>query len=176
MHYTLQKDNTKNLKQITRKGIARPQSQFPHSVSMSAVVYIFPRSVYSAAGKYVDRSWEYIIAHRHMNVEIGIEARNSFSGIHKCGFRCSARPDKKNIKNTCSEVHCVPRLWPSSAQPGTSCSSPAIVKGTFEQIVQPFIAKGTVNQHLISRIPLAPAVIGEIRMRRIAVRITLKRQ
>ena len=32
------------------------------------------RSAYSAAGKYVDRSWEYIIAHRHMSVEIGTKA------------------------------------------------------------------------------------------------------
>ncbi len=38
-------------------------------------VYSHDRSAYSAAGKYVDQSWEYIkIAHRHMNVEIWTEA------------------------------------------------------------------------------------------------------
>ncbi len=40
-------------------------------------IYIFPGSVclYSAAGKYVDRFWEYINrSQTHMNVEIGTEA------------------------------------------------------------------------------------------------------
>jgi hypothetical protein len=36
-------------------------------------IYSHDGCVYSAAGKYVDGSWEYI-AHRHMNVEIGTEA------------------------------------------------------------------------------------------------------
>ncbi len=34
-------------------------------------IYIFPRSIWLfCCRKYVDRSWEYIIVHRHMNVEI----------------------------------------------------------------------------------------------------------
>jgi hypothetical protein len=37
-------------------------------------IYSLDWSAYSAAGKYVDRSWEYLIAHRHMDVEIGTEA------------------------------------------------------------------------------------------------------
>jgi hypothetical protein len=47
--------------------MARPQSQFSYSCS---VCERFIYSAYSATGKYVDRSWEYIkIAHRHMNVD-----------------------------------------------------------------------------------------------------------
>ncbi len=39
------------------------------------VIYIFPRLVCLFCWrKYVDWSWDYIIAHRHMNVEIGAEA------------------------------------------------------------------------------------------------------
>ncbi len=38
-------------------------------------IYIFPRSIcLFFCRKYVDRSWEHIIAHRHMNVEIWTEA------------------------------------------------------------------------------------------------------
>ncbi len=35
-------------------------------------IYSHDRSAYSAAGKYMDRSWE--IAHRQMNMEVGTEA------------------------------------------------------------------------------------------------------
>ncbi len=42
-----------------RKGIARPQSQFHIHVSVS-VIYFHDWSAYSAAGKYVDGSWEYV--------------------------------------------------------------------------------------------------------------------
>ncbi len=37
-------------------------------------LYFQGRSSYSAAGKYVDRSGNIKIAHRHINVEIGTEA------------------------------------------------------------------------------------------------------
>jgi hypothetical protein len=46
---------------IHRKGIARrPQSQFPHSCVCDRFIYSHDRSAYSAAGKYADRSWEYL--------------------------------------------------------------------------------------------------------------------
>ncbi len=37
-------------------GIARPQSEFPHSCVCERFIYSNDRSAYSAAGKYVDRS------------------------------------------------------------------------------------------------------------------------
>ncbi len=39
---------------IPRKGIVRPQSQFPHSCVCERFIYSHDRSAYSAAGKYVD--------------------------------------------------------------------------------------------------------------------------
>jgi hypothetical protein len=49
-------------------------SQFLHSYIYERFIYFQDWSAYSAAGKYVDRSWEYKIAHRHRNVEIRTEA------------------------------------------------------------------------------------------------------
>ncbi len=46
-------------KNIPRKEIARPQCQFPHSCVCERFILTHDRSAYSAAGKYVDRSWEY---------------------------------------------------------------------------------------------------------------------
>jgi hypothetical protein len=80
---------------MSRKGIARPQSQFPHSCVCGRFLYSHHRSAYSAAGKY---AWtdpgNVLIAHRHMNVEIGTEAahfpeKEYINGIfvavlHKC--------------------------------------------------------------------------------------------
>jgi hypothetical protein len=48
-------------------------SQFLHSNICERFTYFQDPSACSAAGKYVDWSWEYI-AHRHINVEIGTEA------------------------------------------------------------------------------------------------------
>ncbi len=45
---------------IHRKGIAWPQSQFSHSCVREWFIYSHDGSAYSAAGKYVDQSWEYI--------------------------------------------------------------------------------------------------------------------
>jgi hypothetical protein len=46
--------NAENTKQILPKGIARSQSQFPHSCVCERFVYSYDQSAYSAAGKYVD--------------------------------------------------------------------------------------------------------------------------
>jgi hypothetical protein len=49
--------------------------QFLHSYICEKFIYFQDRSAYSAAGKYVDQSWEYTNrSQTHMNVEIGTEA------------------------------------------------------------------------------------------------------
>ncbi len=45
---------------IPRKGIVRPQFQFPHSCVCERILWSQDRSAYSAAGKFVDWSREYI--------------------------------------------------------------------------------------------------------------------
>jgi hypothetical protein len=43
---------------ISRKEIAWPQSQYPHSSECERFMYSHNQSAYSVAGKYVDRCWE----------------------------------------------------------------------------------------------------------------------
>jgi hypothetical protein len=77
---------------IPRKGTVRPQSQFLHSCFCERFIYSHHRSVYSAAGKYVDRSWEYINRSRtHECVTWDWGSAIPFLGKHKWDFRCSAK-------------------------------------------------------------------------------------
>jgi hypothetical protein len=106
---TLQRTNAENLKPNNpRKGIARPQSQFPHSCVCERFIYSNSNgpSAYSAAGKYVDRSWDYIIAQRLMNVGIGGRAIPR-KGIHKWDF----------LRSAC----CSRRIFSKSPRVGPKC-------------------------------------------------------
>ncbi len=58
--YTAKTQYRKFETNIPRKGIARPQSQFTHSCVCERFIYSRDRSAFSAAGKYVDRSLEYM--------------------------------------------------------------------------------------------------------------------
>ncbi len=60
---------------IPRKGIARPQAQFPHLCVCERFICSHDRSAYSAAGKYVDRSLTDICQWK-----LGLRPSNSFSG------------------------------------------------------------------------------------------------
>jgi hypothetical protein len=58
-----------------RKGIARPQSQFPHSCVCERFIYFHDGSAYSAAGNmWIDRGNIQIAHMRLMNLEIGTQA------------------------------------------------------------------------------------------------------
>ncbi len=75
------KDNTENSKQIFPE--EELCNQFSHSCVCERFIYLHDRSAYSAAGKYVDRSWEYIIIN-HLQTQwmrkLGLTPHNSFSG------------------------------------------------------------------------------------------------
>ncbi len=78
-------------KKYSQKGIARPQSQFPHSCFCERICP-HDRSAYSAAGKYVKRSWEYINCsqtHECGNWDWG--RAFPFLEKYKWDFRCSAQ-------------------------------------------------------------------------------------
>ncbi len=81
---------------IPIKGIARPQSQFSHSCVCERFIYSHDRSAYSAAGKYVDRSWKYLNrsqTHECGNWDWGHAV--PFLGIHKWDFRCTVGQQSK---------------------------------------------------------------------------------
>ncbi len=76
-----------------RKRIAPPQSQFPHSYVCERFIYSHDRSAYSAAGKYVDQSWEYINrSQTHECVNWDWRRAIPFLGIHTWDFRFSVHP------------------------------------------------------------------------------------
>ncbi len=67
---TLQGHNTENLKQIFPEKELRVASVPIFTFMCLLAIYIQysqDRSAYSATGKYMDRFWEYKIAHRHVN-------------------------------------------------------------------------------------------------------------
>ncbi len=71
---------------IPRKGIARPQSQFPHSCVCERFIYSHDGFAFSVAGNMWNDPRNIYIAHRYMNVERGMWLRSSQKGIHKWDF------------------------------------------------------------------------------------------
>jgi hypothetical protein len=69
---------------IPRKGIARPQSQFPHSCVYERLICSHGRSAYSAAGNIWTDIWEYI--NRSQTHELGLRPRNSQKRNTYMGF------------------------------------------------------------------------------------------
>ncbi len=51
---------------VPRKRIAPLQSKFPHSCVCKGFIHSRERYTYFPAAEQADRSWEYIIAHRHI--------------------------------------------------------------------------------------------------------------
>ncbi len=92
---------------IPRRGIARYQSQFPHYCVCEQCIYSHNRSAYSAAGKYEDRSWEYINGSQTQECGIWDWCRGHaipFLGTHKWDFcysvghvfyKCEGKKQKK---------------------------------------------------------------------------------
>ncbi len=77
---------------IPRKGIARTQCQFPLLCVCERFIYSQDRSAYSAAGKQVDRFWEYLNCpqtHECGNWDWEDPQFVFWEGIHKWDFRCS---------------------------------------------------------------------------------------
>ncbi len=105
-NYTAKPQYRKFETNIPRIGIARPQSQFPHLLVCvcERFIYSHDRSTYSAAGKYMDRSWEYIKrsqTHEWGNWDWGRAI--SFLGIHKWDFLCSVGEEDRSRKENILE-------------------------------------------------------------------------
>ncbi len=89
---------------IPSKGIARPQSQFPHSCVCERFIYLDDWST-----EYVERSWEYIIrsqTHECGNWDWGHAI--PFLGIHKWDFHSSVKKCTR-LQNTVYPVENKPK-------------------------------------------------------------------
>ncbi len=107
---TLQRQNTENWKQIfPEKELSCLSPNFHiHVLYMWAIFIVYSQSAYSATGKYVDGSWEYINrSQKHGCGNWDWGRAIPFLGIHKWDFRCSAIP--LNISTVCSlsSVNCL---------------------------------------------------------------------
>ncbi len=78
---------------VPRKGIAEPQSQFPHSCVCERFLYSHNRSAYSDAGKYVDRSWENKSLTDTWMWKLDWGRVHPFLGTHKWDFSCNVPVD-----------------------------------------------------------------------------------
>ncbi len=105
--FSLQRHNAKKSKQIfVVKELRGLSPNF--CIHVLWAIYIFPRSAYSAAGKYVGRSWEYINrsqTHECGNWDWG--GAIPFLGIHNLDFRCSFQENvkPKHIFNPIGRLH-----------------------------------------------------------------------
>ncbi len=91
LFYTAKTQYRKFETNIHRKRIAWPQSQFPHSCVCKRFIYSHDRSAYSAAGKYVDQSWERIThSQTHIMWKFDWGRAIPCLGIYKWEFCCSA--------------------------------------------------------------------------------------
>jgi hypothetical protein len=64
-----------------KRNCERPESQFPHSSVCERFICSHDQSAYSAAGKYVDQSWEYINrSQTHERWKLGLRPCNFLSG------------------------------------------------------------------------------------------------
>ncbi len=92
-------------------------SHFLHSYNCERFIYF--QSAYSAAGKYVDRSWEYINrsqTHECENWDWGRAMPRN--GIHKCDFPCSAYTHIPKFKQTPLQQYLLIKLEVSLNQGG----------------------------------------------------------
>ncbi len=121
----LQKTNTENWKKYSQK--RNCAATFPISTFMCLwAIYIFSRSIcLFCCRKYVDRSWEYKIAHRHMNVKSGIKAaqfpeKEYINGIFVAGwYLCYSRKlaqnsEKSSETRICTMYNTSGQIFPSS--------------------------------------------------------------
>ncbi len=111
----------------------RPQFQFPHSCVCERFIYSYVGSANSAAGKYVDRSWEYINrsqTHERGNWDWGRTI--PFLRIHKWDFSCSVSMQGRGqtvlgrwhaLSSTCQKPdrakHCQEEIGSTVQEPGS---------------------------------------------------------